>query len=50
MGVKVVKTKMTEREAQGPERRGAALLGGEKQHTEPLHHPLVLPQQKRTRG
>ena len=43
MGVKVVKTKMIEKEVQSPGRRGGALLGREKQHTEPPHHPLVLP-------
>lgn len=50
MGVKVVKTKMTEKEVQSPGGRGGALLGREKQHTEPPHHPPVLPQQKRTKG
>ena len=50
MDAKAVKTKMTEREVQSPGRRGGALLGRGKLHTEPLHHPPVLPQQKRTRG
>jgi len=50
MGVRVVKTKMTEREVQSPGRREGALLGREKQHMEPPPHPPVLPRQKKTRG